>query len=107
MKITVVKIKNLNAGKLKAFADVSFDGVLVKGCKIFDGANGLFAALPSQKSAKDDKYYDTVVISDEVLKSEFSKAVIDAYKAQANSSLGPSIAEQEEIAQGGGQQVPF
>jgi len=79
MKITVSRMKKLPEGNLKAFADVTFDGVLtIKGCKLFQGSRGLFASLPSQKG-KDEKYYETVLISDEALKSEFNKVLVEAY----------------------------
>ena len=110
MLIKVVRIKTISAGKLKAFVDVDFGGVVVKGAKIFEGTNGLFASLPSQKSPKDDKYYDIVSISDEVLKSEFVKAVLDAYKEQSKN-VAPTPEQLKAVQDAGlvsgDQEVPF
>ena len=78
MIITVVRLKKFESGNFKAFADVSFDGVVVKGCRVMDGKNGLFATLPSQKG-KDEKYYDTVTIEDKELKAEFVRVVLAEY----------------------------
>ena len=108
MKITVLRIKKLNSGKMKAFIDIVLDGaVVIKGCKVFEGPTGLFAALPSQKSAKDDKWYPTVEISDSILKQEFNRVCVEAYGPVEASNLGPSMAEQEEAAAGGEAVVPF
>ena len=107
MKITVHRIKKLTSGKMKAFVDIVLDGtVVIKGCKVFEGPTGLFAALPSQKSAKDDKWYPTVEISDSILRDEFNRVCLEAYGPLEASSLGPSVAEQEAMASGD-QVTPF
>lgn len=104
MKITVLRIKKLSAGKMKALVDIALDGVVViKGCKIFEGPNGMFAALPSQKNPKDEKYYPTVEISDSILKSEFNRVCLEAY-GPAESSMGPS---DSEISGASSDAVPF
>ena len=42
-EISVSRIYKLDPdSKLKAFADVSFSGIVIKGLSVVDGANGLF-----------------------------------------------------------------
>ena len=65
--------------KLKAFADVSFGGIVVKGFSVVDGNKGLFVSMPRHKG-KDGKWYDTVFPSNKELKEELSRAVLAAYQ---------------------------
>lgn len=88
MKIQVLNIRRVNTdSSLRAFATVCFDNTLVvKGCGIFEGRNGLFATFPSDKG-KDGKYYPIVYFSQaaEALKMSFSAAVVAAYAKQGAS----------------------
>jgi len=67
-----------NGSALKAFADVIIGEVLVKGVRIIEGKNGLFAAMPKTQ-AKDGKWYESVSITDGELKEELQEAVLEAY----------------------------
>jgi len=70
-----------NDSSLKAFADVIFNGqLLVKGIRVADGRNGLFAGMPKSQG-KDGRWYDTVRILDEELKQELQDRVLEAYNA--------------------------
>lgn len=69
-----------NGSSLKAFADVVIEQVLVKGVRIVEGRNGLFAAMPKSQG-KDGKWYDTVKILDDELKQKLQDAVLEAYNA--------------------------
>jgi stage V sporulation protein G len=61
MEITEVKIfpmssreksKDVEQGRLKAFASITFDSsFVVRGLKIIDGRKGLFVVMPSRKLA--------------------------------------------------------
>jgi len=59
-----------NWGKLVAFFDVKTEeGFIIKGFKLFNGINGLFVGMPSEKRQDEngeDKYYDTIWLTDEV-----------------------------------------
>ena len=45
--ISVSRIYKLDTdSKLKAFADVSFSGVMIKGFSVVDGQKGLFVSMP-------------------------------------------------------------
>ena len=56
-----------NDSSVKAFADVIIGQVLVKGIRVVQGKNGLFADIPKSKG-KDGKWYDTILIPDKDLK---------------------------------------
>ncbi len=68
-----------NGSPLKAFADVIIGEVLVKGIRIVEGKNGLFAGMPKTQG-KDGKWYDTVRIINDELKQELQEAVLEAYQ---------------------------
>ncbi len=67
-----------NDSSLKAFADVIIGQVLVKGVRVVEGKNGLFAGMPKSQG-KDGKWYDTVKILDDELKQELQDRVLEAY----------------------------
>ena len=69
-----------SSSKLRAFADVTInDQITMKGFKVMDGSNGLFASAPSHQ-AKDGKWYPDVTFQDEDLEKNVQKAIVDAYK---------------------------
>ena len=46
-QISVSRIYKLDTdSKLKAFADVSFSGIVIKGLSVVNGINGLFVSMP-------------------------------------------------------------
>ena len=65
--------------KLKAFADVSFAGIVVKGFSVVDGSKGLFVSMPRHQG-KDGKWYNTVYPATKELKAQLSAVVLTAYK---------------------------
>lgn len=70
IQITSFKgIKLLNAGKLRAFVDVEFNGALVvKGFKVIEGSKGMFVANPARKvegSTDANAYTDIVYVTKE------------------------------------------
>ena len=69
-------------GKLRAFADIAIEGILlIKGLRIVDGKNGLFVSMPREQG-KNGQWYQTVFpLSDEV-KSQLDEAVLQAYQNQ-------------------------
>ena len=67
-----------NWGKIKAFFDLDIDGIIVKGFKLVDGANGMFVGSPSVKN-KEGKYDATVIVPKEV-QSELNKLATEYYK---------------------------
>ena len=87
-----MKISRTNKGdwgKVKAFFDLETeDGFTIKGCKIIEGANGMFAGFPSQKN-KDDEYNDTV-FADKELKQKVNQLALEHYN-QSGSSQSDDI----------------
>ena len=78
--ISVSRIYKLDTdSKLKAFADVSFSGVVIKGFSVVDGSKGLFVSMPRHQG-KDGKWYDTVTTSTKELKQQLAEVVLEAYK---------------------------
>lgn len=78
--VEVARLYRLDSeGHLKAFADVVIGQVLIKGVRIVEGKNGLFAGMPKTQG-KDGKWYDTVRIINDEVKEELQAAVLEAYQ---------------------------
>ncbi|MEJ2493461.1 MAG: septation protein SpoVG family protein [Ignavibacteriaceae bacterium] len=76
--IRINPLKNDSGGKTAAFFDIQTnDGIIIKGFRIVNGANGLFVSAPNDKG-KDGKYYDNVILPNE-MKSEVEKQAIEEY----------------------------
>jgi len=79
--ISVSRIFKLDTdSKLKAFADVSFSGMVIKGFSVVDGEKGLFVSMPRHQG-KDGKWYNTVIPETKELKQQLAEAVLEAYKS--------------------------
>lgn len=82
MKITDVRlrtVKNENEVKLKAYADVTFEGCFViHGLKVIDGQKGMFVAMPSRKMP-DGEYKDIAHPITPELRKEITDSVIAKY----------------------------
>ena len=80
-QISVSRIYKLDTdSKLKAFADVSFSGIVVKGFSVVNGEKGLFVSMPRHQG-KDGKWYNIVNPLTKELKQQLSEAVLEAYKS--------------------------
>ena len=76
--IRINPLKNDSGGKTAAFFDIQTnDGIIIKGFRIVNGANGLFVSAPNDKG-KDGKYYDNVILPKE-MKGELDKQAIEEY----------------------------
>ena len=86
MEFAVKRMKKLDSqGKLRAFADVLIDGtILIKGCRVVEGNNGLFVSMPQQKG-KDDKWYGIVQCLDDNVFREMCQTVLSAYDGGAKT----------------------
>lgn len=82
MKITDIRlraVKSENEVKLKAYADVTFDGsFVVHGLKIIDGQKGMFVAMPSRKMP-DGEYKDIAHPITPELRKEITDTAIAKY----------------------------
>ena len=77
-----MKIARMNpydgSSKTKAFFDVETnDGITIRGFTLVEGPKGLFVSAPSEKG-KDDKYYDKVVLPQE-LKNHLNEIAVEKY----------------------------
>ena len=71
-------LHNDGGGKTAAFFDTETpDGIIIKGFRVVNGAKGLFISSPEEKG-KDGKYYDKVVLPEEMRK-ELEKMAIAEY----------------------------
>jgi stage V sporulation protein G len=71
-----------DAGKLKAFCDVSINGeFVVKGLRIIQGKKALFVSMP-QEIGKDNIWYDQIVCTSDTVYEALANAVLDHYAAQ-------------------------
>ena len=75
----IARMNKLNGeGKTVAFLDIQTDDdIIIKGFRLVNGSNGLFLASPDEKG-KDGKYYDKVILPDE-LKQKLTQLAIDEY----------------------------
>ncbi len=78
--IQVSRIHRLDGdAKTKAFVDITLDGVIIKGLRIVDGANGLFVSMPRHQG-KDGRWYSTVYPATKEKEKQLSELVLTAYK---------------------------
>lgn len=86
MKITDIRLRAVhseNEVKLKAYADVTFNGCfVVHGLKIIDGQKGMFVAMPSRKMP-DGEYKDIA----HPITPELRKAITDTVIARYNEVM--------------------
>ena len=87
-----MKIENMRKGdwgKVKAFFDVSTkEGIVIKGFRLVEGINGLFASMPSRKGSDEqgnDKWFDTVWIESRALRDTLSQEAINEYNGSAGT----------------------
>lgn len=80
MKVYRMNKLDANSGsKTKAFFDAQTDdGIIIKGFRLVEGANGLFVSPPSEKG-KDGKYYDTVILPKE-MRQDLEKLAMAEYE---------------------------
>lgn len=77
MKINRMKPYDGNS-KTSAFFDLETDeGIIIKGFTLVESTNGLFVSTPSEKG-KDGKYYDKILMSNE-LKNQLNDIAISHY----------------------------
>lgn len=85
MKITKTFFTPIKGSSLKAFCSVTFetsDGVelVIKSFRVFEGKKGKWATFPSEQSKADDKWYDTVFVTDGDLKKEICNEIVERYE---------------------------
>lgn len=82
MEITEIRITLRDDEKLKAFASITLDGMLViRGLKIIEGANGTFVAMPSRRR-KDGTFQDVAHPINRETREWLEAQVITAFKEE-------------------------
>ncbi len=81
MTITDVRVRKLNQeGRMKAIVSITFDDAfVVHDVKVVEGQNGLFAAMPSRKTA-DGEYRDIAHPISAEARAIIQEAVLNAYE---------------------------
>ena len=103
----VINMRTGSWGKLVAFFDVrTQEGFIIKGFKLVNGINGFFVGFPSEKRKDEndeDKYYDTVWLTDEVresMREQLNKMAENKYNEEsgADSPASPISNVNEVVA---------
>jgi stage V sporulation protein G len=98
MKITEVRITLTNEEKLKAFANITFDGsFVVRGLKVISGAQGYFVSMPSRRR-KDGTFQDLAHPVTNEMRQQIETAVLDAFEGEVNrqGAFSPPVSESAE-----------
>jgi DNA-binding cell septation regulator SpoVG len=63
--VSALNYKPYNKGALKGFFDLRYHGLVIKGCRLMGGNNGLWFAFPQKEQLKDGevKYFDQMYLS--------------------------------------------
>lgn len=85
-------------GKIVAFADVDIvEGITVRGFRVVNGDNGLFAAVPSRpvNVKGETRYFNQVAFADSSKRDAFLEKLLEAYacwtKERGNSGIGSPV----------------
>ncbi len=80
MKVTSVKLRPSTKGSAKAYGSVELDKSMSVQIQIYQGQHGPFVGWPGYKSAKDEKWYSSVLLVDESAKNEINTAILDEFR---------------------------
>ena len=79
MEVTEVRISLRGEDKLKAFANVTFDGdFVIRGVKVIQGPGGYIVSMPSRRRS-DGTYQDICHPVNAGMRRKLETAVLDAY----------------------------
>lgn len=79
-EIQIWPVRNAEASRIKAMASITFNhGLRVNGCKIIEGAKGMFLAYPSEKKAGTDQFFPLMHPVNRQLSDKIQDAVIKRY----------------------------
>ncbi len=86
MEITEVRITLRNEDKLKAFANVTFDGeFVIRGLKVINGNSGYFVSMPSRKR-NDGTHQDIAHPINNRMRQRIEDAVLSAYESELKAA---------------------
>lgn len=103
MEITEIRITLRDDEKLRAFASITLDGMLVvRGLKIIEGGNGTFVAMPSRQR-RDGSYQDVAHPIHREAREWLESQVIGAYKEELRrvreSGVRPQYSDEDLAAE--------
>ena len=88
MQITEVRITLRNEEKLKAFANVTFDGeFVIRGLKVINGNKGYFVSMPSRKRS-DGTHQDIAHPINNAMRKKIEDRVLSAYEQELKAQAG-------------------
>ncbi len=91
MVITEVKVSLKNEAKLKGFANITLDDLLViRGLKIIQGVKGYFIAMPTRKR-KNGMVTDVAHPICREFREQMEKVILDKYWEEVHRSVGSMI----------------
>lgn len=81
MKITDIRIRKIETeGSLRAIASITFDDeFVIHEIKIIEGANGLFVAFPSRKTAE-GKFVDVAHPIKTEVRAQIQAEILEGYR---------------------------
>lgn len=83
-------------GKILAFADVDLvEGVTVRGFRVVNGDNGIFAAVPSRPVMVEGetRYFNQVVFAEASKRDEILDKLLEAYARWAKDGVSTKLGE--------------
>jgi len=67
-------------GSARGYVDILLGGqILVKGCRVVKGENGLFASMPQTQNPTNEKWYPVVKIEDSNFYNKVTETILNAY----------------------------
>lgn len=63
--VSALNFKPFEKGAMRGFFDLRYHGLVIKGCRLMSGSNGLWIALPQKKAEKDgeNQYFDQMYLT--------------------------------------------
>ncbi len=93
MEITEVRVTLRNEEKLKAFANVTFDGeFVIRGLKVILGNKGYFVSMPSRKRA-DGTHQDIAHPINNAMRKRIEDKVLAAYERELKAETERATTE--------------
>jgi|SRR5665213_937802 len=78
---------------LRALVSVKVhDAIFLTGLRVIEGKNGLFVAMPNRKTGGGE-YQDIFFPANKAMRDELQDFVLEAYRREAESAPGDSVAE--------------
>lgn len=84
-EVQIWPVRNPEASRIKAMATITFNNCLrVSGCKVIEGAKGLFLSFPCEKKPGSDQYFPLFHAVDRQANDKIQAEVIARYKSLLN-----------------------